>query len=378
MPESFEHLGPFSDLVSFSEATRTQSSPSATALKPGQVRRLVGFDLEPRPRDVEVHDRWTRDGVDGEEVSWSVGYGPRTQAWVLRPAGHAGPLPGVLALHGHDSFKWHGKEKIADSPTEVSPELATVRRRLYGGRAFATELARRGHTVLVHDVLLWGSRRFPADVMPAQGAPPPEDRWIAAESEGDAENVQWYNRLAARHEHVVAKYCTLLGTSISGLVSYEDRVAAEYLAGRADVQTGGLGCVGLSGGGCRAVLLQATCERIKAAVVVGMMSTYRGLLDRHVANHTWMLFPPALVAIADWPDIAATRAPSPLLVQYLLDDSLFSVEGMRAAHARLQQAYENMGAGAAYVGQFYPGPHRFDVAMQEAAFDQLDQWLTFI
>ncbi len=88
-----------------------------------------------------------------------------------------------------------------------------------------------------------------------------------------------------------------------------------------------------------------------------------------------MLFPPALTAVADWPDVAATRAPSPLLVQYSLDDSLFSVPGMRAAHERLQHLYENAGARDAYVGQFFPGPHRFDVAMQEAAFEQLDRWL---
>jgi dienelactone hydrolase len=376
--ESFKHLGPFSDLVSFSEAARARSLLSAPSLTPARVRELLGVDLDSQPRDVQVDGRWTSDGVDGEEVSWSVGYGPRTQAWVLRPTGHKGPLPGVLTLHGHDSFKWNGKEKIADGPGERSPELATVRRKLYGGRAFATELARRGFTVLVHDAMLWGSRRFPADDMPGQGSPPPEDRWIAADSEGDAEDVQWYNRLAARHEHVMAKYCTLLGISLAGLVNYEDRIAAEYLAGRLDVRAGGLGCMGLSGGGCRTVLLQATSDWITAAVVAGMMSTYRGLLDGHVANHTWMLFPPALTAVADWPDVAATRAPSPLLVQYLLDDSLFSVPGMRAAHDRLQHVYENAGAGNAYVGQFYPGSHRFDVAMQEAAFEQLDKWLTAV
>ncbi|MCE0539837.1 hypothetical protein LWF15_30505 [Kineosporia rhizophila] len=361
--------------MSFSETARAHSSLPAHSLTPARVRELLGVDLDPQPRDVQVHGRWTSEGVDGEEVSWSVGYGPRTQAWVLRPAGHEGALPGVLTLHGHDAFKWNGKEKIADGPGESSPELTTLRQKFYGGRAYANELARRGFTVLVHDATLWGSRRFPADDMPEQGSTPPEDRWIAPESEGDATDVQWYNRLAARHEHVVAKYCTLLGISLAGLVNYEDRIAAEYLAGRPDVRDGGLGCMGFSGGGCRTALLQATSEQVKAAVVTGMMSTYRGLLDAHVATHTWMLFPPALTAVADWPDVAATRAPSPLLVQYSLDDSLFSVPGMRAAHERLQHLYENAGARDAYVGQFFPGPHRFDVAMQEAAFEQLDRWL---
>jgi hypothetical protein len=38
----------------------------------------------------------------------------------------------------------------------------------------------------------------------------------------------------------------------------------------------------------------------------------------------------------DWQDIAACRAPSPLLVQYDLQDHLFTETGMRDAHARLQ------------------------------------------
>jgi hypothetical protein len=109
-----------------------------------------------------------------------------------------------------------------------------------------------------------------------------------------------------------------------------------------------------------------------------MMSTYRALLDRHVATHTWMFFPPALAAVADWPDLAACRAPSPLLVQYLLDDALFSVEGMRAADNHLRRAYQRAGGESAYVGEFYPGPHRFDIAMQEAAFDRLERWLTHL
>jgi dienelactone hydrolase len=37
-------------------------------------------------------------------VSWSVGYGPRTFAYLLRPVGPNKPLPGVVALHDHGGF----------------------------------------------------------------------------------------------------------------------------------------------------------------------------------------------------------------------------------------------------------------------------------
>jgi dienelactone hydrolase len=371
----YRHLGPFSDLVDVAIGFVERPAPAERRLDQSTVRRLLGFDRDGEPIEPRVEARWSREEVDGEEVSWSVGYGPRTHAWLLRPSGSSGSLPGVLALHGHDAYKYHGKEKIADGPGGPLPELAQLRGEMYEGRAFANELARRGFAVLVPDAFLWGSRRFATDVMPAPVSPPPEDLWIAAEGVGDLNDLRWYNRLAARHEHLIAKYCTLLGTSLAGVVSYEDRIAAAYLASRSDVRPGVLGCVGLSGGGCRAALLQATCTRIGASVIVGMMSTHRALLDRHVADHTWMFFPPNLASVGDWPDLAACRAPSPLLVQYLLDDALFPLDGMRAAHDQLGRRYEQAGAAGAYLGQFYPGPHRFDVAMQESAFGQLDEWL---
>jgi dienelactone hydrolase len=372
MTDRFAHLGPYSDLVGFAAGLVDRSGVD---LDIAAVRRLIGFDTDVDPLDARVDARWSRDGVDGEEVSWSVGYGPRTRARFLRPAGATGPLPGVLALHGHDAYKYHGMEKISDGPDGMVPEVASLREAMYDGRAFANELARRGFAVLAPDVFLWGSRRFEIDTMPSGPPPPPEEHWVAAEGTGDPTDVRWYNRLAARHEHVVAKYCAILGASMAGIVAYEDRIAAAYLAGRPEVRPGPLGCVGLSGGGCRAALLQATSTRIGAAVIVGMMTTHAALLDRHVADHTWMFFPPGLPLRGDWPDLAASRAPSPLLVQYLLDDALFPPTGMHAAHRRLTERYERAGAPHSYVGEFFPGPHRFDASMQDRAFAQLGQWL---
>jgi len=48
---------------------------------------------------------------------------------------------------------------------------------------------------------------------------------------------------------------------------------------------------------------------------------------------------------------------------------------MRGAHARLQDYHANAGKPAAYAGQFYPGPHKFDLEMQSAAFSWLKQEL---
>ncbi|WP_199425096.1 acetylesterase [Actinotalea solisilvae] len=369
---AYAHLGRFSDWVAASPAPVAR----AQRREPSALRPLVHGALavpadpgEEQPADVRSGRRWTRDGVAGEELSWSVGHGPRTHAWLLRPAGVEGALPGVLALHGHDGYKHAGKEKVADGPHGPTPVLAALRAGLYGGRALADDLARAGLAVLVHDAFTWGSRRFELEEMPERlvaagratsSAPSPDD--VPGEVPAD---VALYNAAAWHHEHLVEKYCRLLGTTFAAQVAREDRVALAVLRGRPDVADA-VGCVGLSGGGARSVLLRATA-RVEAAVVVGMMSTYAALLDHSVVDHTWMLFPDRLAPAVDWPDVAASGAPAPLLVQWTTDDALFPVEGARAADRRLREVYAGAGAPDAYVGREHPGPHWFGPAMQDEA-----------
>jgi dienelactone hydrolase len=378
MAQTYRQLGIFSDWVD--EARR--QGPLYPEAAPGRetqrlVREALGFcDGPEAPQDVRVEDRWERDGVAGEEVSWSVGYGPRTHVYVLKPVQAQALLRGVVALHDHGMFKFYGKEKIADGPADPPTVLAKHRDTYYGGRAYANALAREGFVVLVPDTFLWGSRGFPLEVMLDQVGddtaamlamfPPTDDTPF---------EIARYNTAAAFHEHIASKYCNVLGTTMAGLVAHEDRIAVNYLLSRPDVLPNRAGCIGLSGGGNRAALLNATHDRIAAAAIVGLMCTYAGLLDHNISTHTWMLFPFGWARHGDWPDLAACRAPSPLLVQYDLDDELFTPGGMAAAHERLTRIFAAAGAPDAYTGQFYPGPHRFDLAMQAVAFAWLKQWL---
>jgi dienelactone hydrolase len=373
MSEYYQHMGIYSDWV---EEARRQA-PLYPLAEPGVVtqrlvRETLGFNRAPElPADVRVELTWERDGLACEQVSWSVGYGPRTQAWVYKPVGARAPLPGVVALHDHGGYKFYGKEKIADGPGGQAPGLVTFRE-CYGSRAYANSLAQEGFVVLVHDTFLWGSRGFPLDtMMQSVGAVVEASQKLWWPSDDLPFEIAQYNYAAGHFEHITAKYANLLGTDMPGVVSHEDRIAVNYLLSRPDVNAGRVGCLGLSGGGNRAVLLQATHPQIKAAVIVGLMSTYAGLLDHNVATHTWMFFPYHWSRCGDWPDIAACRAPSPILVQYDNEDPLFTPAGMQAAHLRLAGLYRIAGAPLAYTGQFYPGVHKFDLEMQASAFDWL-------
>jgi dienelactone hydrolase len=373
MSEHYQHLGVFSDWV----AAAREKQPLYPVAPPGpQTQALLHEALgfchgNENPMEVKVESKWEKDGMIGEEVSWSVGFGPRTHAYMLKPANAKGPLPGIVALHDHSDFKFYGKEKIADGPHEPLPLLNDFRKIPYGGRAYANALAREGFVVLVHDVFLWGSRRFPLNTMLEMMGSKTADLLRANQT---SDEVEIYNTAAYFHEHWVSKYCNILGTNMAGVVSFEDRVALNYLLSRTEVNTERIGCIGLSGGGNRAALLAATHESIQAAVIVGLMTTYPALLD-HNMSHTWMLFPFGWSRHGDWPDIAACRAPLPLLVQYDLQDDLFTETGMQEAHARLQDHYAKVGALAAYTGQFYPGPHKFDLEMQSSAFGWLKEKL---
>lgn len=354
---TFTHLGPYSDWPDWSGTVAARATPPAKDQVRRRVRELLAVTDE-APAEVRVERTWQADGIDGEELSWSVGFGPRARAWLLRPAGATGPLPGVVALHSHDGFKFYGKEKIADGPDPAPPSIVALRAKAYDGLAFANRLCREGFVVLVPDVFLWGSRRFPLETIPES-------------MHADGDEIAAYNQAARTHEHLVEKYCRLLGTTFAALVSREDRIALNYLRSRPEVGDR-VGCVGLSGGGCRAALLQATSD-VAASVVVGMMSTYDGLLDRHVASHTWMFFPAGLPAELDWTDLAACRAPSPLLVQYNRQDTLFDLAAAKAADERLTRHYAE--ASEAYRGLFYDGHHKFDRRMQDDAFAWLGQQL---
>ncbi len=367
------HLGAYSDLVGAAERTRLLfPGPRPAGDLRHDIRKLLDFSAgSGNAMDVRTDSRWEADDILGEELSWSVGYGPRTKAWLLKPAGVHGKLPAVVGLHDHGHFKFHGKEKIADGAAGDLPALHQFRAQYYGGRAFANVLARRGYAVLVPDVFLWGSRRVPLEVMPEAERSLAEAIGATLGQDEAGKEIRAYNGAAYLNEHLIAKYCTVLGTSFASLVAHEDRCALGYLRARGDVDPDRIAAMGLSGGGARAALLRATSDDIRACVIAGMMCCQSEMLSDCIAPHTWMFFPPGLSPIGDWPDLPAIAAPAPLLVQYLNDDAQFTRSGMKAADARIRARYETTGTPNAYVGEFYPGPHRFDVQMQDAAFDWL-------
>ncbi len=313
-----------------------------------------------------------RDGVLITRLRWTVGYGPDTIAWLLRPADVRHPLPGVLGLHCHGGVRSVGAEQLVDLGPRSSPRAAELRAAYYSGRAPANELARRGHVVLVHDTFSWGSRRFDLS------RPTPR---LAALL--DAQNALWqqqgaqptdderFDVVSGWHEDTLAKAAGALGQTFAGAVLADDLVALRVLAATAGVDPARLGTFGFSGGGGRSLLLAALDRQVVASVVSGMMATFASLVPAELDTHSWLLHVPGLWSLTDWPDLTGMGR-ARFLVQYGENDELFPKAGMVEAHTHLLRRH----AGTLrYRGSFHRGGHVFDTARQDEAWAFLTEAL---
>jgi dienelactone hydrolase len=357
---------------------------------------------------VQVDAKDLLDGVEVEELSWSLPYGPITHAYFLKPAGASGKLPAVLALHDHGANKYFGKQKIADANPRVHPLIREYREQYYGGRAWANALAQRGYAVLVPDAFLFESRRLTPSSLPGMvvertmQAPGslrelvPEDMdenrictTYDVSTEDSATTTQEestihhksttqinnYNAFAAQYEATIAKSLLCAGLSWPGIVLAEDRAALDYLASRPDVDADRIGCGGLSGGGLRTNLLAGMDSRIRCSFTTGFMTTWADFALHTAYTHTWMAYIAGLPRLMDYPELLALRTPLPALVQASRQDPLYTNREVAQAQATLEAIYRKAGAADHFRMSYHEGPHRFDLPMQEEAFGWLDRWL---
>ncbi|MGA1199284.1 MAG: hypothetical protein ACO36I_22545 [Candidatus Latescibacterota bacterium] len=319
---------------------------------------------------VQVLERGSYVGLMYEKIAWQLPYGNATEAYVLKPEGATGPLPGILGLHDHAGKKYFGKRKITRLAEDWHPMMLEHYDHYYEGVPWANAIAKRGYVVLVPDAFPFASRRVMiGDV---------SDRSREGLSDDDPENpenILKYNRWAANHESTMAKSLFCAGTTWPGVFLSEDQRALDVLCARDDVDENNVGCGGLSGGGMRTVFLGGADDRIKCAICVGLMSTWRDFLLNKSFTHTWMTYVPLLPKDLDFPEILGLRAPMPTMVLNDEDDQLFTLPEMKRADTILRDVFEKAGAGDRYQGSFYPGPHKFDLAMQKEAFAWFDRWL---
>ncbi len=336
---------------------------------PRLKERLAIPDIGGMP-EVILKKQYIYDGLQIEELSWQLPYGRPTNAILLKPANTKVPLPGILAFHDHGGNKYFGTRKITQTGDEQHPLMVEHQKSYYSGRAWANEISKRGYVVLVSDAFPFASRR----VM-MQDIPENLREGLNDDNPENQKNIEAYNKWAGNHEHIMAKSLFSAGTTWPGVFFAEDRIALDILCSRKDVDKERIGCGGLSGGGMRTVFMGGLDPRIKCAVCVGFMTTWKDFILNKSFTHTWMTYVPVLPNELDFPEILGLRVPLPTLVLNDIDDDLYTMAEMNAADKILNEVYQKANAADRYKCSFYPGEHKFDSDMQTEGFNWFDKWL---
>lgn len=340
-----------------------------------KVSEYLGAPKIDQNPPVTVLRQYTYDGLEVEELGWQLPYGRPTRATLLKPEGAEEPLPAVLGLHDHSGDKYFGQRKIIRTD-EQHPLMAAHQEKMYSGRAWANDLAKRGFVVLVPDAFAFGSRRIQyEDVSEIKRS----GLVVGEKTDENPENEAYiteYNRWAGLHENVLSKSLFCGGTTWPGVFLVEDQRALDVLCARDDVDTDRVGCCGLSGGGLRSAYLGGLDPRIACAICVGFMTTWDDFLLNKAYTHTWMTYIPRVPEYLDFPEILGIRTPRPTLVLNNSEDQLFTLSEMQRADTILQEVFAKASAADRYKASFYPGLHKFDADMQTEAFKWFERWLT--
>jgi dienelactone hydrolase len=320
---------------------------------------------EPRPEVVEKVDRG--DHVR-ERVYFNTTPDLRVPAYVLIPKNARLPAPAIVALHDHGGFYLWGKEKLVETDVDTSPFMAKFKQTYYAGRSIATDLARRGYVVIVIDMFYWGERRL------LLADDPPD--WRDRPRDVPAERVSAFNKRSSQNEELLGRTIYSAGFTWSGVMYWDDVRTVDYLVSRPEVDKSRIGCVGLSVGGLRSCHLAALDERIKAAVIVGWMTSFPHQLRHHVRTTIgYSKLVPGLYRHLDYPDVATLAMPAALLVINGTQDKLFAPDGVKASFQILHDAYAKAGIPEKVRTRMYDTPHEFNAAMQAEAWEWLSKWV---
>lgn len=291
-----------------------------------------------------------RGAYTARRVIFSVSAWERAPALLLTPRG-AGPFPAVLALHDHGAHFSIGKEKVVRPLAGDKAFLADAEdwaRQCYGGRFFGDELAKRGYVVLAVDALYWGER-------------------------GRREGVSYED------QQQLAANLQQLGMTWPGVIAWDDLRSADFLASLPEVDPARIGAMGLSMGAHRTWTTCALTDRIRAGAAVCWMGDTQTLMqpgnNQTRGQSAYSMAPPLLRAWMDYADVASLACPKPMLFFNGEQDTLFPVDGVRAAYGGLERAWAGAGAGDRLVTQLWDVPHQFSVEMQEEAFAWLEKQL---
>jgi dienelactone hydrolase len=308
------------------EATDAASAHAWQARTRPALARLIGLEVipsaSPRARMIEEVDK--NDYVR-QKILLRTGPETRMPVYLLLPKGARGPLPVVLAFHGHG----YGVKDIVglweDGKERNSPDGYH--------KDFAVALCRAGFAVAAPEISCFGERETDFSTLDTRlGQPVPTTCTHAA--------------MLAFH----------LGISVVGLRVQDGLRLVDYLETRRDLDVSRLGAMGISGGGMHTFFSTCIDTRIKACVVSGYYSTFRDSLL--AMSHCACNFVPGLAEFGEMHDLAGLIAPRPMLVEAGSYDPIFPLRAVRSSVAKARSVFGVFNARDSFETDYFEGRHQ--------------------
>jgi hypothetical protein len=149
----------------------------------------------------------------------------------------------------------------------------------------------------------------------------------------------------------------LVGQTMIGWRVWDVMRTIDYIATRSELDSGRVGCMGISGGGTVTLFSTALEPRIRAAFVSGYLNTFRdsvGSLSHCIDNYV-----PGILNWAEMHDIAGLIAPRPLFVESGEKDDIFPIRASLESFTRTREIYGVFGAPDRIEQEVFPGEHSF-------------------
>ena len=152
-----------------------------------------------------------------------------------------------------------------------------------------------------------------------------------------------------------------LGLNLIGMQVWDVHRLIDFIETRPDCRPGGVGCVGLSGGGCHTLYAAALDERIQCAVISGYMAGIHGMLFNGLNCRCQYI--PGIWRYFDLGDVAAMIAPRALVVETGDRDLPGGKENITSQIDIIRRAYETLNAGDQFAHDVFPGGHQWHGAV---------------
>ncbi len=310
----------------FQAATQTQAEAWQRTVRPA-LREAIGFnDLPPISLDPLLIERVERPDHIREKWLLRTWAGAVMPVYLLLPLSGQAPYPTVVAFHGHG---YGVKDMIG--LWETGEERLTP-----DGyhKDFAVELVRRGFIVAAPEISCFGERQNDFSYL----------------------NTIIGQPVPTTCEHI-ARLAFHLGGSVVGLRAHDGARLLDWLGTRADVDMGRVGAMGISGGGMHTLYSTCLDERIRACVISGFYSTFRGSLL--AMFHCACNFVPGLYRFGEMYDLIGLVAPRPVLVEAATYDPIFPLaEVEKSVRIARERVYSLWGAADRLETDIFEGRHQ--------------------